>query len=162
MCSVLTLTPPVGYERAWRQLPARHQALVRSIQIDRTSSGQAREKDMSVHLTPWNQDSGDGQLWHEVAHIVLYAHPRLETLWNRQFWPEGVALGQLVSSRAAHSPEEDFAESYKEFIERGEVSDSERNSFLYNYVFIPAAYSVGPRGRTGDNKLQADDQLPEE
>jgi hypothetical protein len=162
MCSVLTPTPPVGYERAWRQLPARHQALVRSIQVDRTSSGQAREKDMSVHLTPWNQKSGDGLLWHEVAHIVLYAHPRLETLWNKQFWPEGVALGLPVSGRAAHSPEEDFAESYKEFIERGEVQDSERDYFLHNYVFIPAAYSVDSRSRAGVNKLQADDQLSEE
>lgn len=126
------LAAPVGYERASARVPICHWQLVRSIAIDRTSNGQARRADRSIHLSPWHDD---GQLWHEVGHIVMYASPDLERAWTERFWPNGRVVGTPVSRYARTNRAEDWAEAYKEYIEHGHLDDPDRDRFVRS-VFV--------------------------
>ena len=105
------LTAPAGYEAVWQSLPLRHRQLVRSIQIDRTSSGQSRRSTMSIHLTPHRGPQSDRTLVHEVCHIIAYANPELEQAWSAQFWPKGKPVGKPPTEYARTSPAEDWAVS---------------------------------------------------
>lgn len=131
--AVVALAPPQGYERAVAALPPGHWALVRSATIDRTSGGQARRADLSIHLTPHRRDA---QLWHEVGHIVMYADATLERDWRTAFWPDGSPRHAVVSRYARINHREDFAESYQEYLEHGGLAaQPERDTFLRTRVF---------------------------
>jgi hypothetical protein len=135
-------TAPPGYQHAVARLPARHWALVRSVAVDRASNGQAGQADLSVHLPPADSNA-DGVLAHEVGHIVAYTHPDLERAWEQTFWPDGQPLGQTVSRYARTNPREDWAETYKELLERGHLDGSpERERFMRERVFLPGELSA--------------------
>lgn len=127
------LPPPPGYERAVAALPRRHWALVRAWYIDRDSGGQARRADMSIHLTPYRNDS---QLHHEVGHIVMYANPDIERDWQRDFWPDGKIRFKPVSNYAKTNYKEDFSETYEELLQHGHLDEQpEREQWMRSRVF---------------------------
>jgi hypothetical protein len=128
------VAPPTGYERAWAAVPMRHRLLVASIHVDRDSGGQARRRDMSIHLTPYRSD---GQLHHEVGHLVLYADPALERDWQAAFWPGGRLRGIPPSRYARTNDREDAAESYEEMLQHGCLEDPARTRFMLERVFRP-------------------------
>lgn len=130
-------TPPPNYTHAIAAVPPRHWALVRFVAFDRTENGQAHRSDMSIHLTP---TMSDGELWHEVGHIVAYSDPDLERAWHEQFWPDGRPRYGTVSRYARTNEREDFAESYMEYIEHGRLGDQpERDRFMRTRVFFGGA-----------------------
>lgn len=139
-----SVLPPTGYEAAAASVPARHWALVRSVHVDRDSGGQARRSSMSVHLTPYRSD---GQLWHELGHIVRWSDPSLASDWDRQFWSGGKVRGIPPSRYARTEPDEDFAESYEEMLEHGCLEDPDRTRFMMERVFrpgeLPACETIG-------------------
>jgi hypothetical protein len=124
------LPAPAGYEAGWRTLPLRHRQLVRSIQVDRTSSGQARRATMSIHLTPYRGASSDKTLVHELCHIVAYASPEMERAWAAQFWPKGVPLGLPPTAYARTSAAEDWAVSCEKARDGDGPDDRARAAFI--------------------------------
>ncbi len=145
--AMLSIMPPSHYTGAWDRVPERHRSLVQSIHVDRDSGGQSRRSTMSVHLTP---RGNDGQLWHEVGHIVAYSDPKLEADWCRRFWRGGRPIGTLPSSYPVQAEAkdegqgcpEDFADSYKEMLEHGCLGDHDRSHFMHDRVFRPGEVSA--------------------
>lgn len=124
---------PAQWASAASYLPLEHIQLVRSFSVDRTSSGQSRPDDLSVHLPPYRGD--DGVLWHEVGHIVYYSRPEVEHLWLTQYWAKR-AVEPPVSHYGATNEREAFAEAYKEYVEhRGHIDQRIQDDFMRRYVF---------------------------
>ncbi len=124
------LQAPAGYEAGWRTLPLRHRQLVRSIQVDRTSGGQARRSSMSIHLTPYRGAASDRTLVHELCHIVAYASPEMERAWQQQYWPKGKPVGTPPTEYARTSPAEDWAVSCEKARDGDGPDDRSRAAFI--------------------------------
>ena len=125
------LPAPTGYESAVARVPSRHWALVTSAHIDRDSGGQARRRTMSIHLTPYNATGrGDAQLWHEVGHIVYYAHPEIESDWRARFGKR----------RSKNEASELFADTYTEVVMTGCAERRTLERFLRERVFRSSEY----------------------
>lgn len=133
LLSLLLASPvaaPPGYERAWDSIPERHRALVRSIHVDRESSGQARRATMSVHLKPYRGHSSEVTLVHEVCHVIAYANPAVEQAWHARFWPDGTPVGSPPTRYARTSPGEDFAVSCEKAQDGDGPDDPDRAAFF--------------------------------
>lgn len=122
---------PPGYEQAVSRLPAGHWALVRAAHADRPEGGQANRKRMEIRLPP---GGSDGDLYHEVGHIVAWAHPEVAAAWRETFWPGGEIIGTPSSSYGRTSPGEDFAEAYQQLLEQGRITDPRRDAFMRERV----------------------------
>lgn len=128
------LPAPPGYEAAVARVPVAHWLLVQSVTIDRTENGQSRRSDRSIHLTPYHED---GQLWHEVAHIILYSRPDLAKAWHTEMWPHGYPAEDPVSRYGRTNEREMFAEAYREYLEHGSLEQPRQNAFLRDRVMVP-------------------------
>ncbi len=129
---ILALRVPSGYEEAWRRVPDRHQALVRS--IEPSYRGHVRYATAAITVPVPVRPS---DLWHEVGHLVLAPDTPDGDAWCRLFWPRNKPLGILPSRYARTSCQEDAADSYKEMLEHGCLGDPGRDSFLRARIFRP-------------------------
>jgi hypothetical protein len=128
--SAPVVAAPPGYEAVWESLPLRHRQLVRSIQIDRTSSGQSRRSTMSIHLPPHRGKASDVTLVHELCHLIAYANPELEQAWDKRFWPHGKPVGRPPTEYAESAPEEDWAVSCEKARDGDGPDDQGRAAFI--------------------------------
>jgi hypothetical protein len=125
------LRAPAGYDAAWLALPLRHRQLVRSIHLDRDSSGQSRRATMSIHLPPARSaEAARRTLTHELCHIVAYASPELERAWAAQFWPAGSPLGTPPTAYARTTVREDWAVSCEKARDGDGPDDRDRADFI--------------------------------
>lgn len=131
------VTAPSGYERAWATIPERHRLLVRSIQVDRVSSAQARPATMSIHLTPHRGKRSDVSLVHEVCHIISYAHPAIEHAWQSRFWVNDRPSGLPPTQYARTNPDEDFAVSCEKAQDGDGPDDPARAAFFRQHGIWP-------------------------
>lgn len=124
------LDVPDAYAAEWYALPAEHRAHVRMIRVDRTSSAQAREATMSIHLPPYrNAAQARRSLTHELCHILAWSRRDLEEDWQARFWPGGKVIGQPPSRYAASSQDEDWATSCQ-LARDGALADPDRAAFF--------------------------------
>lgn len=102
------------YTDAASTVPPEHWQLIKWVGIQDAPTGRASPD--GVVLLPYERKGG--VLRHEVGHMVAYSNDHeLGRLFELIFWYEGQPRWRTPTRYARKSPAEDFAESYRFFIE---------------------------------------------
>ena len=120
------------YAEAAATVPPEHWRLVKWVGLQYAPHGSA-SPDGLVFLPSQRKDSA---LRHEVGHMVAYAKDEeLGDLFELIFWQDDQPRWRTATSYARKSPAEDFAESYRTFIEgRLQECCPERARWMRNVV----------------------------
>ena len=120
------------YREPFGRCPAAHRALIKRIVINDWTHAQS-SRDGTMRLTV-RGSSGDVE--HETGHHVSWQDDdKLLKMFARKFWRTGRASGLPVSRYAKSSLAEDFAESYRCYVERS-LSEKSRSRFEWMEKYV--------------------------
>ena len=120
------------YREPFARCPAAHRDLVKRIVVNAWTHAES-SRDGTMRLTV-RGSSGDVE--HETGHHVSWQDDdKLLKMFARKFWRHGRASGTPVSKYAKSSLAEDFAESYRCYVERS-LAEKSRSRFEWFERFV--------------------------